>query len=88
VVDLIDDGAAFDRIFNAIHIHCALVSEWMEHIQCMYSFGSALFHAKDEINPQVQLIRHMFALQGSAMQVYEITWTIFSPSRQYDVVDD
>ena len=82
IVDESDDGVFLQRIFDAVNVHVALVKERMEQIDGLHGGRPLLFAAKDQVDPFVQMLRHVVALLGGPVQSDEL----FGPGKKDYVV--
>ena len=58
----------------------------MEQIDGLDGSRPLLFAAKDQVDPFVQVLRHVVAFQGGPVQSDELARVAFCPGRQNDVV--
>ena len=59
-----DDGHFLHGFLNLVNVHCSLVEEMVEDIVSRQSFLSSLLVAEDEVNPLVEVLGHIVALQS------------------------
>ena len=86
IVDESDDGVFLQRIFDAVNVHVILEKEWMEQIDGLHGGRPLLFAAENQVDPFVQVLRHVVAFQGGPVQPDEFAWVAFGPGRQNNVV--
>lgn len=78
-------GSSHDRISDGIEIERALVRVVHEQIERSLGLDTLLFVAENEIDPFVQVLAHVVALESSPMQVNEMLGA-FGPRWQCDIV--
>lgn len=74
-----------DRVIDRIHVHCPFVCQVIKDIRGLLRRFPPLLPPKDQIDPLVQVLAHVLALQGQPMLPDKII-RIPRPRRQYDVV--
>ena len=85
VVDHVFQALALHRIADRVQIDRALVRAVEEHVERLLGSRPLLFGAEDEVDPLVQVRRHVLALQCAHVLVDEV-FRRFGPVWQDDVV--
>ena len=86
IVDESNDGVLLQRIFDTINVHVDFVEKRMEEVGGFDGRWTLLFIAEDEIDPLVQVLRDVVALQCGTMKPDEFPGIILSPGRKYNIV--
>lgn len=71
---------------DIIQVHSALIGEVVEHIGGGLSGAAALLIPEDEVDPLVQVLRDMVALQRLALQPHKLVRAALCPRRQLHIV--
>jgi hypothetical protein len=58
-IDLALDSHLFDGVLDFFDINHPLIGEGMEEIECLNGFLPSLLVAEDEVNPFMDVIRHI-----------------------------
>lgn len=64
---------------SLVNVDVSLVKQVMKNIDSIDSRWTVLFTAKYEIDPMVQMLRNVVALQGESVSSYEFAWILFCP---------
>ena len=59
----------------------------MKHIQALYSLGASLLVSKDQVDPLVQVRRHVLAFQRHPVHQNEQCRIVASPRRKLNMID-
>lgn len=70
-----------------VDVDVALIEERVEHVDCLDGRRSLLFEAKDEVNPLVQVLGYVIALEGGPMHSDKLAGVVLGPGRQKDVTE-
>jgi len=64
VVDEADGGGLLQRVVDVVDVHLALVEQVVEHVDRHLRQRALLLVAEDQVDPLVEVGRHVVALQG------------------------
>mmetsp|Transcript_60109 Transcript_60109/g.99256 ORF Transcript_60109/g.99256 Transcript_60109/m.99256 type:complete len:475 (+) Transcript_60109:1027-2451(+) len=87
VVNHRDDRRLLHLILNAVQVDRILIRPRIKHVLCVDRGITALFIAKNEINPFVQMQRHILGFQRIAMHAHKPLGIAIRPFRQQYIVD-
>ena len=63
VVDEADGGRLFERVVDVVDVHLSLVEQVVEDVDRLHGRRTLLLVAKDQVDPFVEVGRHVVALQ-------------------------
>src|SRR5277367_3805905 len=87
VVDDANGRQTLHRVTDVVEIFCSLVREMMEHVDRLKSCLASLFVPEDEINPLVQILADIRALEGFTMLGDKNLRIAPCPWRQLDLIN-
>mmetsp|Transcript_19149 Transcript_19149/g.39464 ORF Transcript_19149/g.39464 Transcript_19149/m.39464 type:complete len:272 (+) Transcript_19149:1075-1890(+) len=87
VVNLCYGRLALQGVRNAVHVDVALVTEVHESVLRRHRLPPPLLVAEDEVDPRVQMLANVLALEREAVDPYEFVRAAFRPRGQNHVID-
>mmetsp|Transcript_44910 Transcript_44910/g.72132 ORF Transcript_44910/g.72132 Transcript_44910/m.72132 type:complete len:272 (-) Transcript_44910:1091-1906(-) len=86
IVDLRDDGHLVDRVRDGVDVNGVLVGEVVEHVLRLDGRLPLLLEAEDEVDPVVEVLTDVLALEGLSHDPDEAAGVVVGPRRQLHVV--
>ena len=80
-------GYPFLWVFNPIEVDAVLVGEGVEDVHVLYGLFTPLLVAVDQIDPVVDVFRHVSILQFLPEPGDEEEWVAVCPLGQDDIID-
>ena len=67
--DLHLEGIALDRVLQLLEVDAALIGKWVEQVEVLQG---PLLVPKDQVDPEVQVVRHVLTLQGCSVLLQKV----------------
>mmetsp|Transcript_14780 Transcript_14780/g.29430 ORF Transcript_14780/g.29430 Transcript_14780/m.29430 type:complete len:293 (-) Transcript_14780:943-1821(-) len=80
-------GLPLHHVFYFVDVDGALVAEVVEEVVSLDGVRPALLVAEDEVDPRVQMLANVLALEREAVDPYEFVRAAFRPRGQNHVID-
>mmetsp|Transcript_32287 Transcript_32287/g.79275 ORF Transcript_32287/g.79275 Transcript_32287/m.79275 type:complete len:400 (+) Transcript_32287:1181-2380(+) len=87
VGDLCEDSVAGDPRLEDANVDGILVGEIVEDVARLLRVLAPLLVPKYQVDPLVQVVRHVIALQGGARLAHKLPRVALGPRRQHHVID-